>query len=137
MEIISKKYLDLMTYEIIGAAIEVHKALGPGLLESVYHKCLKRELEIRRISFETEMCIPIEYKGEDIDADLRCDFCIDDCIVVEIKAVETLKPISEAQLLTYMKLLKAPKGILINFNVQNLFKEGQKTYVNEYFRDLT
>ncbi len=137
MEIISKKYLDLMTYEIIGAAIEVHKALGPGLLESVYHKCLKRELEIRRICFETELCIPIEYKGEDIDADLRCDFFIDDCIVVEIKAVETLKPIFEAQLLTYMKLLKAPKGILINFNVQNLFKEGQRTYVNEYFRDLT
>lgn len=137
MDAISKKYLDIMTYEIIGAAIEVHKELGPGLLESVYHKCLKRELTTRQIQFETELCVPIQYKDEDIDADLKCDFFIDDCIVVEIKSVETLKPIFEAQLLTYMKLLKAPKGILINFNVQNIFKEGQKTYVNEYFRNLT
>ena len=126
-----------MTYEIIGAAIEVHKELGPGLLESVYHKCLKKELETRQIQFETELSVPIEYKGEDIDADLRCDFFIDDCIVVEIKSVDSLKPIFEAQLLTYMKLLKAPKGILINFNVQNIFKEGQKTYVNDYFRNLS
>ncbi|MES2762716.1 MAG: GxxExxY protein [Bacteroidota bacterium] len=126
-----------MTYEIIGAAIEVHKELGPGLLESVYHKCLKRELETRQIFFKTELCIPIRYKDDDINADLKCDFIIDDCIVVEIKSVETLKPIFEAQLLTYMKLLKAPKGILINFNVQNIFKEGQKTFVNEYFRTLT
>ena len=105
-------------------------------MESVYHQCLKKELEIRGILYETELCIPIEYKGKDVDADIRCDFFIDDCIVVEIKSVESLKPIFEAQLLTYMKLLKAPKGILINFNVQNIFKEGQKTYVNEYFRDL-
>ena len=133
----SKKYLDLITYEIIGAAIEVHKALGPGLLESIYHKCLKKELEIRSIPFDIELSIPIEYKGEVIDAGLRCDFFIDDCIVVELKSTDVIKPIFEAQLLTYMKLLKAPKGILINFNVQNLFKEGQKTYVNEYFRDIS
>ena len=134
---ISKKYLDIMTYEVLGAAIEVHKELGPGLLESVYHKCLKRELDYRQIPYETELCVPIQYKDENIDADLRCDFFIDGCIVVEIKSVEKLKPIFEAQLLTYMKLLKAPKGILINFNVKNIFKEGQKTYVNEYFRNLT
>lgn len=133
----SKKYLDLITYEIIGAAIEVHKALGPGLLESIYHKCLKKELELRNIPFNIELSIPIEYKGEVIDAGLRCDFFIDDCIVVELKSTDAIKPIFEAQLLTYMKLLKAPKGILINFNVQNLFKEGQKTYVNEYFRDIS
>lgn len=126
-----------MTYDIIGAAIEVHKELGPGLLESVYHKCLIKELETRQIQFETEISVPIEYKGEDIDADLRCDFFIDDCIVVEIKSVDSIKPIFEAQLLTYMKLLKAPKGILINFNVQNIFKEGQKTFVNDYFRNLS
>ena len=137
MENISKKYLDLITYEIIGAAIEVHKTLGPGLLESVYHKCLKKELELKNISFETELSIPIKYKGEDIDADLRCDFFIDDCIVVELKSTDIIKPIFEAQLLTYMKLLKAPKGILINFNVQNIFKDGQKTYVNDYFRNIS
>jgi len=129
--------LDFITYEVIGAAIEVHKALGPGLLESVYHKCLKKELEVRGINFETELCVPINYKGENVDVDLRCDFFIDNCIIVEIKSVDSIKPIFEAQLLTYMKLLKSPKGILINFNVQNLFKEGQKTFVNEYFRTLT
>ena len=129
--------MDFITYEVIGAAIEVHKALGPGLLESVYHKCLKKELEVRGINFETELCVPINYKGENVDVDLRCDFFIDNCIIVEIKSVDSIKPIFEAQLLTYMKLLKSPKGILINFNVQNLFKEGQKTFVNEYFRTLT
>lgn len=136
MEIVSKKYLDIMTYEIIGNAIEVHKELGLGLLEFVYHKCLKKELETRQIQFETELSVPIDYKGEDIDADLRCDFFVDDCIVVEIKSVDNFKPIFEAQLLTYTKLLKAPKGILINFNVQNIFKEVQKTYVNDYFSNL-
>lgn len=94
-------------------------------------------MEVSGINFETELCVPINYKGEGVDVDLRCDFFIDDCIVLEIKSVDSIKPIFEAQLLTYMKLLRAPKGILINFNVQNLFKEGQKTFVNEHFRTLT
>jgi GxxExxY protein len=132
----TKKYLDELTYQIVGAAIEVHKALGPGLLESVYHKCLKQEFLIRNMSFGSEFLVPVEYKGTRVETDLRCDFLVEDSIVVELRAVDVLVPVFEAQLLTYMKLLEKPKGILINFNCANLFKEGQRTYVNEYFRLL-
>ncbi len=132
----TKKYLNDLTYQIVGAAIEVHKALGPGLLESVYHKCLKQELLLRHLKYVSELVIPVNYKGLELDAELRCDILVDDAIVVEIKAADAIAPVFEAQLLTYMKLLKKPKGILINFNCANLFKEGQKTYVNEFFRDL-
>lgn len=134
---LTKTYINELSYQIIGAAIEVHKHLGPGLLEKVYHKCLIRELEIRDIPFETEYNIPVEYKGISIDVDLRCDLIIDNLIIVELKSVENILPIYEAQILTYMKLLEAPKGILINFNVVNLFKEGQKTFVNEIYRSLS
>ena len=78
----------------------------------------------------------MNYKGVDLDCDLRCDFLIEDAIVVELKAIDAVAPVYEAQLLTYMKLLNKPKGVLINFNCANLFKEGQRTYVNELFRDL-
>jgi GxxExxY protein len=132
----SKKYLDELTFKIIGAAIEVHKALGPGLLESVYHKCLKQEFFIREINFGSEFIVPVSYKGLNIETDLRCDFLIEDAIVVELKAMDGIAPVHEAQILTYMKLLNKPKGILINFNCANLFKEGQRTFVNEYFRIL-
>lgn len=132
----TKKYLNDLTYKIIGSAIEVHKALGPGLLESVYHKCLKHEFILSQLSYYSEFFVPVNYKGIDIETELRCDLLVDDAIVLELKSVEALAPIHEAQLLTYMKLLKKPKGILINFNCTNLFKEGQRTYVNEYFRTL-
>lgn len=134
---ITKKYLDELTYEIIGSAIEVHKFMGSGLLESVYHQCLKEELMLRKINFLTEMKIPVVYKGKILDIDFRCDLFVENSIVVELKAVNEMNAIFEAQLLTYMKLLKCPKGILINFNCSNIFKEGQKTFVNEYFSKLT
>lgn len=133
---ITKKYLDDLTYEIIGSAIEVHKIMGRGLLESVYHKCLMEELQHRKINFQTEMKIPVDYKGKILDVDFRCDLFVENTIVVELKAVQEIIPAFEAQLLTYMKLLKCPKGILINFNCSNIFKEGQKTFVNEYFSKL-
>lgn len=133
---LTKKYLTDLTYQITGAAIEVHKKIGPGLLESVYQKCLMHELSLRNLSYISESTIPIIYKGLDVDAELRYDLYVEDLIVVELKAVEFILPIHEAQLLTYMKLLDAPKGILINFNVVNLFKDGQKTYVNELFRNI-
>jgi GxxExxY protein len=132
----TKKYLNELTYQIIGSAIEVHKELGPGLLESVYHKCLKQELSIRNIKFLSEQVVSVNYKGLELDAELRCDLIIEDVIVVELKAVDAIAPVFEAQLLTYMKLLQKPKGILINFNCANIFKEGQKTFVNELFRRL-
>jgi len=133
---LTKKYYNDLTYEIIGAAIEVHKALGPGLLESVYHKCMKQELMLRELKFESEFLVPVNFKGIKVDAELRCDLLIEDSIVVELKAVDAIAPVFEAQLFTYMKLLNKPKGILINFNCANIFKEGQKTYVDELFRDL-
>ncbi len=134
---ITKSYLDGLTYEIIGAAIEVHKIMGSGLLESVYHQCLKEELFQRKISFITEMKVPVIYKGIILNADFRCDLYVEQLIVVELKSVQQIIPVHEAQLMTYMKLLKCPKGILLNFNCSNIFKEGQKTYVNEYFSKLS
>jgi len=133
---ISKSLLKDLTYQINGAAIEVHKHLGPGLLESVYHQCLKHELTLRNIKFLSEMMVPVTYKGTDIMTDLRCDLLIERCIVVELKAIESVLPIHEVKLLTYKKLIKAPKGILINFNTTNLYHEGQKTFVNEFFASL-
>ena len=111
----TKKYLDELTHRIIGAAIEVHKALGPGLLESVYQKCSEHEYSLQGISFQSELPVPIIYKGVKLETDFRADFFIEEIMVVEFKAVQELLPIHEAQLLTYMKLLKAPKGIIINF----------------------
>ena len=132
----TKKLLTELTYEIIGAGIEVRKTLGPGLLESVYHKCLKHEFFIRDLDCESEFAVPVAYKGINIETELKCDFLIRDSIVLEIKATDLIRPIHEAQLLTYMKLLRKPKGILINFNCMNIYKEGQKTYVNELYKNL-
>ncbi len=136
VEVITQKYLDELTYEVVGAAIEVHKIMGRGLLESVYHQCLKEGLLHRKINFLTEMRIPIVYKTKELEIDFRCDLFVEDCLVVELKSVQEMSPVFEAQLLTYMKLLKSPKGILLNFNCRNIFNEGQKTYVNEYFKQL-
>ncbi len=134
--VITKQYLKDIVYEVNGSAIEVHKSIDPGLLESVYHKCMKHELELRHINFKSELYVPINYKGMDINADLRCDFFIENCLVVELKATEKIIPIYVAQIITYMKLLKAPMGLMINFNCTNIFNEGQKTYVNELYRNL-
>ncbi|WP_136667226.1 GxxExxY protein [Flavobacterium sp. H122] len=133
---LSKNYLKDLVYQVNGVAIEVHKHLGPGLLESVYHKCLKKELELRNISFVSEFKIPIHYKGLEVETDLRLDLLIEDVLVVELKAVEFILPVHEAQILTYMKLLEKPKGLLINFNVSSIFYEGQRTFVNELYRNL-
>ena len=133
---VTQKKLDELTYQIIGAAIEVHKFMGRGLLESVYHQCLKEELLSRNINFSSELKIPILYKSKELNVDFKCDLFVENCLVVELKAVSEINPMHEAQLLTYMKLLKAPKGILINFNCFNIFNDGQKTFVNEYFREL-
>ena len=133
---LTKKYLKDLVYKVNGAAIEVHKQLGPGLLESVYHKCLKKELTLRGISFESEVIVTVNYKGLELETELRCDLVIEGILPVELKAIEGILPVHEAQLLTYMKLLKAPEGLLINFNVANIYKQGQRTLVNELYRDL-
>ena len=133
---ITKSYLKDLIYKVNGAAIEVHKSLGPGLLESVYHKCIKHELKARGIKFQSELLVPVNYKGLEIDAELRCDLFVENVLPVELKATEGIIPVHEAQIMTYMKLLEAPEGLLLNFNVTNLFKEGQRTYVNELYRNL-
>ena len=133
---LTKKYIEELTYHINGACIEVHRTLGPGLIESVYHRCLAHEFNERGIEFISEMSIPIEYKGINLHADFRCDFLVENTIVVELKAVEVMHPVFQAKLLTYMRLAEKPKGILINFNVVNLMGEGYKTFVNDLFRLL-
>lgn len=132
----TQKSLDELTYRVIGAAIEVHKFLGPGLLETVYQKCLAAELNYHSIEFEAELSIPIIYRDQKIEALLRCGFLVEKGLVLKLKSVTDVLPLHQAQLMNYMNLLKAPKGILINFNVINLFQQGQKTFINRYFDKL-
>ena len=132
----TKAYFTDLIYKVNGAASEIHKALGPGLLESVYHKCMMYELQLRNIDFKSELAIPVNYKGLNLDVDLRCDLLIENSLIVEFKAVEQVLPIHIAQLMTYMKLLKLPIGLMINFNCIHIFTEGQKTYVNELYEKL-
>jgi len=106
-----------LTGQIIAAAIEVHRALGPGLLESVYHACLAHELSLRQIAYEQEKSLDIEYKSLRVDGGYRMDFIVENKVVVELKAVDILLPVHEAQLLTYLKLTGCKVGLLINFNV--------------------
>jgi len=120
--------IDQITETIIGAAIEVHRALGPGLLESAYEECLCRELELRGVSFERQRPLSVEYKDLRLDCGYRLDLLVCGSVVVEIKAVESLLPIHAAQLLTYLKLGGWTVGLLINFNVPVL-KRGIRRLV--------
>ena len=132
---ITKKYVNDLSYKIVGAAIEVHKALGPGLMESVYEKCLKRELELMGFEVKAQHPVPIKYKGISVDCELRLDILVNDLIIIELKAVETMLPLFSAQILTYMKLLQKPKGLLINFNCENITSQ-LIPFVNSYFSAL-
>lgn len=134
--LLTRNYLKDLVYRVNGAAIEVHKTLCPGLLECTYHKCMIHELKLRNINFKSELVIPIDYKGFEIDAQLKCDLLIEDVLVVELKSVTCVAPIHVAQLLTYMKLLSSPIGLMINFNCTHIFSEGQKTYVNETYESI-
>lgn len=118
-----------LTHLIIGAAIEVHRALGPGLLESTYLRCLCHELKLRGIPFETELALPVVYKGIKLDCGYRIDLLVDGQILIEAKSVQAIDPIHEAQLLTYLRLGNWKIGLLINFNVLVL-KDGIKRRVN-------
>jgi len=126
-----KRYLyqEQLTGQMTGAAIEVHKQLGPGLLESTYQACLCHELELRGISFECQKPLPLEYKGVKLECGYRIDLLVAGLVIVEIKSVEALAPIHEAQLLTYLKLTGVKVGLLINFNVVVL-KEGIRRLVH-------
>jgi GxxExxY protein len=107
---------DSLSGDVIGAAIEVHRDKGPGLIESIYEKCLIHELSLRRIRATSQQVVRIKYKGLVFDESLRCDLLVENCLLVEVKSVERLLPIHKAQLLSYMKLLDIPVGLLINFH---------------------
>ena len=115
-----------ITYRIIGAAIGVHEALGPGLLESIYQSCLQRELTVRQIKFVSQHPVPIIYRDSNLDARYRIDLIVEDLVVVEVKSVAVLLPIHEAQTLTYMRLTGCPAGLVINFNVPRLVDGVQR-----------
>ena len=117
-----------LTGKILQCAIEVHKALGPGLLESAYEKCLMKEFELSNISFKSQIELPLEYKGIRVDAGYRIDLIVERKVIIELKAVESLIPVHEAQLLTYLKLTGIRVGMLMNFNVPVL-KDGIKRMV--------
>jgi GxxExxY protein len=130
-----KIVMDGLTEKIIGAAIDVHKVLGPGLLESAYELCLAHEFSFANISFERQVPLPVTYKSLALDCGYRLDFLVEKMVVVELKTVEGLQPIHEAQLLTYLKLGGWPIGLLINFNVPVL-KKGIKRMVHNLKKPL-
>jgi GxxExxY protein len=117
-----------LTSRIILAAVEVHRHLGPGLLESTYETCLCRELTLQGIDFERQPELPVTYKGEDLDCGYRADLVIQDRVILELKAVDKILPIHEAQLLTYLKLSQKKVGLILNFHCQ-LMKDGIKRMV--------
>jgi GxxExxY protein len=112
--------INALTERVIGCAIEVHRTLGPGLLESIYRECLAMELAMNQLSFERERHVPIDYKGQRVRGALKLDLLVEDCLVVELKTVEALHPVHLAQVMTYLKLTGHPAGLLMNFNVTSL-----------------
>ena len=120
-----------LTERVIGACIEIHRALGPGLLESAYEECLCHELSVAEIEFERQKPLPVRYKEVNLDCGYRLDLVVEQKLIVELKAVESLLPIHEAQLLTYLKLSGLTLGLLVNFNVPVL-KSGIKRIANNF-----
>jgi GxxExxY protein len=133
---ITQNIVNELSRKIIGFAIDIHKELGPGLLESIYEKCLFHLLVTNGFEVQRQKTIPMNFHGLLLDCDLRYDLLVNDLIIVELKTVDDILPIHEAQLLTYLKLLKKPKGVLINFNCLNFYKEGQLALVTSYYREL-
>lgn len=127
-EDLQKSEADKVSNKVIGAAIEVHRNLGPGLLESAYEECFCQELRLRGIGFERQKYLPVYYKGQAVDCDYRLDLLVEDKVIVEIKAISAFSPLHEAQLMTYLKLSNLWLGLLINFNVMVL-RDGIKRVV--------
>lgn len=129
---ITQKYINNIAYKIVGCAIEVHKNLGPGLLESVYESCLIDELITNGLKVESQVAVPIYYKNKKIKHDLKLDLLVENLIIVENKSVELMLPLFSAQLLTYLKLTGKPKGLLINFNCENITKQLVSLVTDEF-----
>ena len=132
---ITQKYINDISYKIIGCAIEVHRHLGPGLLESVYEACFIEELRNAGLSVRSQLYVPIHFKGKDLGGSLKLDLLVNDLIIVEEKAVELMTPLFQAQLLSYLKLSGKPKGLLINFNCE-VIKEQVVSMVTKEFAKL-
>jgi GxxExxY protein len=135
MELITQKIVNDLSYKIIGCAIEVHRHLGPGLLESVYESCFIDEMTSAGLFVRSQIFVPIKYKGKDLGGHLKLDLLVNDLIIVEEKAVEDMIPLYKAQLLSYLKLAGKPKGLLINFNCRNI-KEQLVSLVTKEFAML-
>ena len=120
---ITQQYVNDISYKIVGCAIEVHRHLGPGLLESVYEECLVKELNEIGLKVERQIAVPISYKGFTLGNPLKLDLLINNLIIVELKSVDIVIPVFKAQLLSYLKLTGKPKGLLINFNCENITKD--------------
>jgi GxxExxY protein len=130
----SQKSINDLSYKIIGCAIEVHKHLGPGLLESIYELCFIEEMRSKGLSVKSQVYIPIYYKEKDLGRVLKVDLIVNDLIIVEEKAVEIMIPLYKAQLLTYLRLTGIPKGLLINFNSENVSEQVVSLVTNEFAR---
>lgn len=129
---ISKTEYERIAKHIVNAAFEVHKELGPGLLESVYEVCLVEELRNRGLFVESQVKIPVIFKGKTLEKEFIVDLLVENCVIIELKAVENLLPVHEVQLVTYLKLADKKLGFLINFNVSHI-KIGIHRKVNDYF----
>jgi GxxExxY protein len=120
---LTKKYVNQIAYNIIGCAIEVHKYLGPGLLESVYETCFVEELQENGLEVDRQLKVTITYKEKELGCNLVLDLLVENIVIIELKAVEAMNPIYKAQLLSYLKLTGKPKGLLINFNAENITQD--------------
>jgi GxxExxY protein len=127
----TKVFLDELSHKVIGASIEVHRLLGPGLLETIYIECLASELAEQGVAVKREVSVPIRYKGKELSKPLRLDLLVEDCLIVEAKSVDALIPVHSAQLLTYLKMTELKLGLLLNFNVE-VMRQGIKRIVNGF-----
>ncbi len=123
--------LNKLSAQILDSAIAVHKEMGPGLLESIYELCLLKEFEFRGIKAANQICIPVNYKGHELSKDFKIDILVENEIIIELKSVEIMLPVFEAQIISYLKLANKRLGFLINFNVP-LLKQGFKRFVNNF-----
>ncbi|KAF0198925.1 MAG: hypothetical protein FD166_916 [Bacteroidetes bacterium] len=131
---VTQKYINDIAYRVVGCAIEVHKNLGPGLLESVYQPCLVAELEDAGLDVQTQLYVPVKYKNKDFGGILKLDLLVNDLIIIELKAVDLMIPLFKAQLLSYLKLAGKPKGLLINFHCENITDQVVPLVTEEFSR---
>jgi len=129
---LTQKYINEIAYKIVGCAIEVHKNIGPGLLESVYESCLIEELKDAGMNVQSQLYVPIKYKGKDLGGNLKLDLVVNDLVIVELKAVDQMIPLFKAQLLSYLKLTGKPKGLLINFHSENIVDQMVPLVTEEF-----